>query len=244
VILYALLATTGLLAVLAGAFLDPSLRQGLWLGVIALDLGAGWISGNRRPAGIHPGHFAERHGLIVIIALGESLIVATSGLSADIRLSMAAIGGIALVITCLLWWTYFGWIKDVLEERLADLDPYDRALLARDAYTFWHFPLLSGIIALAVGFEASLHPDDYTAVQAAAAMGVGLTLFLVSTAAALWRAKRCVLWNRLIILVLTLGGLAYSVSASIRQGLSVTAAGLSVIVIVEQITTRRKLARR
>lgn len=148
-----------------------------------------------------------------------------------------------LVISCLLWWTYFGWVKEILEEKMIELDGDDRALLARDAYTLWHFPLVSGIIALAVGFGAALHPDDYTIAQAAAATGVGLTLFLVSTAAALWRAKHWVLWNRLIILMLTLGGLAYSASTSVRQGLAVTAAGLAVIVIVEQITTRRALAR-
>jgi low temperature requirement protein LtrA len=125
-----------------GALLDPFPRQVLWLGVIALDLAAGWLSGNRRPAGIHPRHFAERHGLIVIIALGESMIVTASSLSAHAGPSTNTLGGIALVVTCLLWWTYFGWVKDVLEEKLVELDGDDRARLARDAYTLWHFPLV------------------------------------------------------------------------------------------------------
>lgn len=242
--LFALMSATGLLAVLAGAFVHPSIRQGIWLGAVALDLGAGWLSGNRQPAGVHPGHFAERHGLIVIIALGESLLVAASGMSADVELSMASVGGLCLVITCLLWWSYFGWIKEVLEKKLTGLEHYDRALLARDAYTFGHFPLVGGIISLAVGFEASLHPDTYTAGQVAAATGVGLTLFLVSTAAALWRAKRCVLWGRLIILAVTLAGLVCSAKGSVQLVLAVPAVALAVIVIVEQVTTRRRLAHR
>lgn len=240
VLLYALLAAVGLLAVVIGAFLAPSLRQALWLAVVALDLGAAWFSGNR-PAGIQPRHFAERHGLIVIIALGESVIVTARSLSGPAGLSIDAIGGSALIITGLLWWTYFGWVKDVLEEKLVELDGDDRALLARDAYTLWHLPLVGGIVALAVGFEASLHPEDYTTEQAAAATAVGLTLFLVSCAAALWRAEGCVLWNRLVILALTLGGVAWSARASAQQVLVVAAAGLAVIVFVEQVWTRRRL---
>ena len=70
-------------------------------------------------------------------------------------------GSLAVLLTCLLWWTYFGWVREVLEERLSRVTGRDRSLLGRDAYTFGHFPLVSGIIAVAVGFEASFHPSDY-----------------------------------------------------------------------------------
>ena len=101
-------------------------------------------------------------------------------------------------MTCLLWWTYFGWVREVLEEKLTSSTGRERARLGRDSYTFWHFALVSGIIALAVGFEGAFHPDDYTVTQVAIAFGIGLALFLGSTAGALWRAVGCVLWNRLI----------------------------------------------
>ena len=74
------------------------------------------------------------------------------------------------------------------------------------------------------------------------AVGLGLTLFLTSTAGALHRAAGCVLWNRLIILVLTLGGLALSVSSSGPQILGIACAGLVLIVAIEQVTVRRDLA--
>ena len=83
VVTFAGLSLAGLAAVLGGSFVDPSLRNWIWLGAIALDSGAAWVAGDRRAWGLHPGHFAERHGLIVIIALGESLIVAGSALTAD-----------------------------------------------------------------------------------------------------------------------------------------------------------------
>jgi hypothetical protein len=102
--------------------------------------------------------------------------------------------------------------------------------------------LVSGIIALAVGFETALHPDDYTLTQTSVAVGLGLTLFLVSTAGALHRARGCVLWNRLVVLVLTLGGLAVSTSSSSHQILGIACAGLLLIVAIEQVTIRRELA--
>jgi low temperature requirement protein LtrA len=242
VVTFASFSILGLVAVLAGGFFAPDLREWIWIGAIALDLGAAWFAGNQRAWGIHAGHFAERHGLIIIIALGESLIVAGSALTAESVPATMAIGSMAVLITCLLWWTYFGWVGEVLEERLTSQTGRPRARLARDAYTFWHFPLVSGIIAMAVGFETALHPADYTLTQTAVAVGLGLTLFLTSTAGALHRAVGCVLWNRLIVLALTLGALALSASSSGQQILAVGCAGLIVIVAIEQVTIRRELA--
>lgn len=77
--------------------------------------------------------------------------------------------------------------------------------------------------------------------QVAVALGTGLTLFLISTAGALWRAVGCVLWNRLIVLAVTLGALALSVSSVPVQVLGVACSGLAVIIGIEQITVRRQL---
>ena len=217
VVAFSVLSIAGLATVFVGALLDPSLRVWLWLGAVMLDLGAAWAVSNRT-WGLHAGHFAERHGLIVIIALGESLIVAASALTSDVTPARTVTGSIAVLLTCLLWWTYFGWVREVLEERMISQGGRDRTLLGRDAYTFWHFPLVSGIIAMAVGFEASFHSDDYSSIQIAVSLGAGLTLFLVSTAGALWRAMHCVLWNRLIVLVLTLGALTLSAMNSAPDG--------------------------
>jgi low temperature requirement protein LtrA len=165
--------------------------------------------------------------------------VAASGVSVHVRPSVEMLGGIALIVTCLLWWTYFGRVKDMLEGSLVELEGDDRARLARDVHTLWHFPLVSGIIALAVGFEASLHPDHFTTVQAAGAIGIGLTLFLLSTAAARWRARRCVLWSRLVVVPLTLAGLVWAAQSSVGHVLAVAAAGLVAVILIEQTTAPR-----
>lgn len=239
---FATWSVAGVIGVVAGGLADPALREWIWLGAIGMDLLAAWFVGNAQTWDLHAGHFAERHGLIIIIALGESLIVAGSALTSDVTPEMMITGAIAVVATCLLWWTYFGWIRDVLEEQLTKASGRGRTTMGRDAYTFWHFSMVSGIIALAVGFEASLHPADYTATQATAAVAAGLTLFLMSTAGALWRAVRCILWNRVIVLALTLGALAFSASASFNQPLGIASVGLILIVAIEQVTVRRHLA--
>ena len=166
-----------------------------------------------------------------------------SALTSDVTPATMVTGSIAVLMSCLLWWTYFGWVRGVLERQLVRQTGRARARLGRDAYTFWHFPLVSGIVVLAVGFEASFHPDDYALTQVAVAVGAGLTLFLTSTAGALWRAMGCILWNRLVVLAVTLGALALSASSSINQILGVACAGLVLIVGIEQVTVRRELAR-
>ena len=237
------LSLAGLSAVLLGAFVDPGLRLWIWLGAVVADLAAAELAGRRSGWNLHGGHFAERHGLIVIIALGESLIVAGSAVASGASGSLLRVCALAVLVTCLLWWTYFGWVQEVLEERLVTASPERQGPLARDAYSFWHFPLVCGIIALAVGFEAAFHPDDYTVSQITWALAVGLTLFLVATAGALWRAEGCILWNRLIVLALTLAVLFLGLAGSGTAVMLVISAGLVVIVVIEQLTERRRLAR-
>ena len=251
--LFATLSITGFVAVAIGAFVDPSIRAWIWLLAVAFDLWAANMAGNEREGwNLHGGHFAERHGLIVIIALGESLIVAGSAVTSTGGSALLQVGVLAVVMTCLLWWTYFGWIQEVMEERLLSLASAEQGPMARDVYSIWHFPLVAGIIALAVGFEAVFHPFDPTAVdgegysvaQAAAALGVGLTLVLGSTAGALWRSEGCILWNRLLVLVVTLVVLRLSAGTSHMLVLGVACAGLVAIIAIEQLTVRRQLARR
>lgn len=238
---FATLSVAGLAAVLIGAFLDPSIRLYVWIGAVVADLVAAGLAANRGAWNLHGGHFAERHGLIVIIALGESLIVAGSAAAADAQGSLLAVCGLAVLVTCLLWWTYFGWVQAVMEENLVESAPKDRGPLARDAYSLWHFPLVCGIIALAVGFEGAFHPDDYSLAVTTKALGTGLCLFLFATAGALWRSKGCVLWNRVIVAALTLLVLLSGLITSPVMLLATVSMALIVIVAFEQLTWRRQL---
>ena len=133
------LSSIGLVLVLAGAFADPSLRVALWTLTIVADIVAAEIAGRAQEWDLHAGHLSERHGLFVIIALGESLIVAGTAVAAEER--TAALTGVAIlavVVACLLWWTYFGWLKEALEHGASRANRSQMGPLARDAFSLSH----------------------------------------------------------------------------------------------------------
>ena len=147
---YASLATVAPVVVLIGAFAHDGLRVTLWVVAALLNFVGGLRAGTGEWA-INPVHFAERHSLFVIISLGEVLVAAggtASGIGID-RLTAPAIG-VAVGVACMLWWTYFAFIPAVGEYTLCSATGPRRGVLARDLYTFGHFPLVFGLILYAV----------------------------------------------------------------------------------------------
>jgi low temperature requirement protein LtrA len=237
---WASLSLIGLTLVLAGAFVDPPARNWIWLAAIGADLLAAGIgtSGDGRDWDIRPGHFSERHGLFVIIALGESLIVAATAVSAADR-TWALMSDViaALVIVCLLWWTYFGWLKEAIEEDLARAGPTKIGSLARDAYSLGHFPLVCGIVAFSVAIEEIVHhPAHASSGAVVAALGVGISLFVGASAFFYWRVTGHVLAARLVILAATMVALGLVSSHEPIWLLVTVAIGLFVIVVTEART--------
>jgi low temperature requirement protein LtrA len=186
---WTLSSSLGLLAVGLAVGAEPGLRYPALGAAALLDVVAALRAGGSEWR-IFPRHFAERHGLFVIIALGESLIAA--GVSAGAQLLDPAVLGvttISVIATTALWWTYFGWVKDGLEERLAAQGPAVVGRFARDVYSFAHFPLICGVIGLAVAVEKGVgHPQVPLPPEAVAALVVGVVLIVGSTALAMGRA--------------------------------------------------------
>ena len=187
---WTVLSSLGLLAIIAAVFLPPD-RRILALGVAALlDLVAA-LGAGRGEWRLFSRHFSERHGLFVIIVLGESLIavgvtVTDQPLSAGLLLvSITAVAG-----SCALWWTYFGWAKDALEDGMKAQLPKTLGRYARDVYSFAHFPLIFGVIGFAVGVEEAIaHPVEPFSFPGALALCLGIALILGGTALALARAR-------------------------------------------------------
>ena len=128
----------------------------LWVLAILFDVGGPFLFGS---AGwrLVPGHFAERHGLIILIALGESIVaigVGVSGLPLDAGLIGASLLGLA--VTCCLWWAYFDVVALVAERKLRQATGRDRAALARDSYSLLHLPMIAGIVLLAFGLKSTV----------------------------------------------------------------------------------------
>ena len=214
VLVFGGLSITGLVAVLLGAILGDAAQYWWWGLAILLDLVAAGIGGQREGWNLHPDHFVERHGLIVIIALGEALIVAAAGLTeAPATPAAIATAILAVAVTCGLWWVYFGHVRSAFEHALAHCEGNVRSQMARDTFSVLHFPLLCGVIAMAAATEAALaHPDEPLALDVRAALGAGAVLYLCGTAAAIWRASgRVLLWRWVLApafgaIVITVGG--------------------------------------
>lgn len=140
-----------------GALLEGDGQLVLWLGAIAVDyvgtqaIGA---SGWRLPS---PRHFSERHGLIVIVALGESIVAIGVGVAAlpiSTGIIVASVLGIA--VAAAFWWTYFDVTAVAAERELANAPEAERPRLARDAYSYLHLPMIAGIVLAALGIKKVL----------------------------------------------------------------------------------------
>jgi low temperature requirement protein LtrA len=144
------------LIAVAGFFDAGAVRAVLWIVALTISLLAPVMSGTSGWR-VRPAHFAERHGLIVIIALGESLValgLAASGKDLTSAVIVAASVGV-LVIGC-LWWLYFDIVVLVGEKRLSMASGEERNALARDGYSYIHLVMLVGIIMVALGLKKVL----------------------------------------------------------------------------------------
>lgn len=198
---FTLVSIGGLVAVLAGAFRGSETQYWLWGLAILLDVIAAAASGQAEGWDIHPQHFSERHGLFVIIALGETLIVAASGLSGvSWTRELISVAILAVALSCGLWWTYFPRIKPALEHGLKSCTGAAQSMMARDGFSLLHFPMLCGIVGYAVAIEeAAAHPGEPLALGGRLALALGVLLFLGSVAAAVLRCTRRVLGLRLAL---------------------------------------------
>ena len=234
------LSALGLVAVLVGAFVQPPARTWIWVLAMVLDVVAAAIAGRsddpEDPWDIGAAHLAERHGLFVIIALGESLIIAGTAASDESRsLDLLGLAAAGLAVVGLLWWSYFAWFKSDLEDAFAAVAPIDRGAAGRDAYSLAHFPLVGGIVGFAIAADLMvLHPTDPVESPAIAALAIGTTLFMTATVFSYWRLLRQVLVPRLVITLLTSGALVLFVGTRPVWPLTIVAVGLAVVTFVER----------
>jgi len=133
---------------------------------------------------IAPAHFVERHGLVVIIAIGESVIAV--GIGAQelvVEAGMIAVALLGLALSACLWWAYFGGDDARAERALTDAPAARRPALALAAYGYWHIPILLGIVATASALEVAIaHPTAGLSTARALALGGGVGLYMVGDA--------------------------------------------------------------
>jgi low temperature requirement protein LtrA len=170
--------------VLVGGFLPEPWRWWLWVAAAVVQV----LSALLRPVGdfrLSPGHFVERHGLVLIVALGESIVaigVGARGLDLDLLLILVA--SLGLTIAYLLWWTYFAGDDNAAERALEAVEPRRRARLAIRAYAYAFYFLLLGIVVLAAGVKkATEYADGHLKPAYALLIAGGLAVFLLGDSA-------------------------------------------------------------
>jgi low temperature requirement protein LtrA len=233
---FSLLSVGGFVAVIVGAALGGAWQYVVWGIAIVLDVIAAAVGGRQEGWDLHLDHFGERHGLFVIIALGETLIVAAGTVTGAIwTANLIAAAILAVAITCGLWWSYFPLAKPALDNALEAARGTRQTILARDVYSLIHFPTICGIIAVAVVMEEALaHPESTLPVAANYTLAAGLLLFVGGMAMALWRATGSPPIPRLIVMLAVVILMTILGEVTPVLMLAIAFAGIILVAIIEQ----------
>jgi low temperature requirement protein LtrA len=222
---------------LVGASFADGLAQGsLWALALLLDMGGPLIidvEGWR----LVPGHFAERHGLIVIIALGESIVAIGVGSGAGVDAGVVAAAVLGIAIAGALWWLYFDVVALVAERRLLNAKPgRERNRIARDSFSYLHFPMVAGIVLLALGLKKTIaHVEDpLETVPAVAALG-GTALYLLAHVAFRWRNVHRFSTQRLLCAAALVALVPLAVEVPALATLGILAGALAALIAYEQV---------
>jgi low temperature requirement protein LtrA len=201
-------AASGVLWV-AGGLVEGEARYVVWLLALGVDYSGPaaryrtpWLGrSHTQEWTIEGAHFAERCQLFVIIALGESILV-TGTTFGEAEFSAAAVAafGVAFLGSGALWWIYFARSAYDASETIAHSE--DPGRLARSAYTYFHLPMIAGIIAVAAADELTVaHPGDPGTFASVSLTLGGAALFVAGNGLFLWAVSGRVLWSRLLAVV-------------------------------------------
>jgi low temperature requirement protein LtrA len=212
----AISTTLGVGLLLGAAFADGAGQYALWIAALLADFGGpalfgadGWT--------LVPVHFAERHGLVIILALGESVVALGAGAQVDLDAPVYVAAVLGVGIAAALWWIYFDVVALVTAQRLEQA-PAGRLRneLARDSYSYLHFPMVAGIVLAAFGLEESLpHLDEHLHLVPAFALFGGIAIYLLAHVVLRLRNAHTISRTRLgvAILLLALWPLATEMTA-------------------------------
>jgi low temperature requirement protein LtrA len=167
-------------AVITAGFVDGPPRYALWFLAIALHVITSFL-GTSLQLELRVGHFVERHGLLLLVALGESIIALGAG-GTDLVLPFILAAVMGLILTAALWWLYFARDDEVARDTMLARPNSDQLRQALAGYFYAFVPMLFGIILLATGIHSSIeHLTDRLDAAHAFVFGGGVGLYLVGT---------------------------------------------------------------
>ncbi len=218
----------------AAALAAGATRLGIWGIAVVLDVGAPFLFGADGWK-LVPGHFAERHGAIIIIALGESIVAIGAGTSAGVSVHVSAgvvvAAVLGIVVAGAMWWLYFDVVAIVAARRLSKASPgRERNNIARDSYSYLHFPMVAGIALVALGLKKTLtHVDDPLGLVPAAAMLGGGAIYLLAHVA--FRLRNIHTLNRQRLFCSAVLAALVLVEVALKPAALVTLAALAALLV-------------
>jgi low temperature requirement protein LtrA len=226
------------LLVLAG-LLEGDVRIAVWLVALTIDylgpvmigVGGGWQ--------VAPEHFAERHGLIVLIALGESIIAIGLGAGLELDAGVIVSAALGIVVVSALWWLYFDVAAIIARRRLVQATGLALHRLALHAYSYLHLPMIAGVVLFALGLKTTVdHPGDELATVPAVALCGGAALYLLAHIAFLFRTTGRVFRRRTIGAVALLALIPLAVEIPALVALALVSAVCTFVVAYEVLRHR------
>jgi len=225
------------LLVLAG-FLEGDRRIGVWVVALAIDYFGPALRGLRGWR-IAPEHFAERHGLIILIALGESIIAIGVGAGLELVPGVMVAAALGIVVLSALWWLYFDVAAILARSRLMQARGVEQARIALHSYSYLHLPMIAGIVLFALGLEAALHDvgEALDTVPAVALCG-GAALYLLGHVASLFQTTGRVFRRRTVGALVLLALIPAAVAIPALAALALVSTVCSLVVAYEAIRHR------
>jgi low temperature requirement protein LtrA len=222
---------------LAASLFDGLAQAALWSLALLLDMAGPFFFGSEGWK-LVPGHFAERHGLIIIIALGESIVAIGAGAEASLTAGIAAAAVLGVAVAAALWWTYFDVVALVSARRLARApEGRERNELARDSYSYLHFPMVAGIVLVALGMKKTLGAvSDPLDIELAFALLGGVAFYLLGLVAFRFRHIHSINRQRLLVALILFALLPAAVALPALASLAIVAALLSAMITYETVS--------
>jgi low temperature requirement protein LtrA len=220
----------------AAAFTDGWAQGALWVVALLLDMGEPFLFGSEGWK-LKPGHFAERHGLIIIIALGESIVAIGVGASGDVDAGVVAAATLGVAVAAALWWLYFDVVALVAERRLSRAAVgREQNEMARDSYSYLHFPMVAGIVLLALGLKKTIADvgEPLDLVPAVALLG-GTAVYLLAHVSFRLRNLHTLNKQRLACAALLLALIPAAVELPALATLAILAAVLTALIGYEAL---------
>ena len=223
------------LLIAAGLVDDGTLRAVLWIVALSIDLAGPYVFGVRGFR-VSPGHFAERFSLIVIIALGESIVAIGAGVTGELDAGLLVAALLGLTVACGLWWAYFDVDAVVAERRFRRMRPDLRVRVARDSYSYLHLPMIAGIVLVALGVKKTVgHVDEPLDTVPAVALLGGIALYYAAHVAFRLRNLHTLNGARLAAVFIALALIPLALEVDALVALACAAALTSALIAYESI---------